>query len=1442
MVIVRLTTNNPGLTTSPEALTFTRNNWNVSQTVQAFAKHDDDYQNDHATITHNATGAGYDVRDFVSVNIDDDEPADPMMLISETTITLNENERAVYAIELNEKPSGDVIVNVASDNPDVTVDNQRITFTKLNWNASRNVTVTAANDNGGLNEVATLTHNATGGGYDQAPIETLNVFVNDDEPADPSVIILPSKALNIDENGNATYQIKLSERPEAPVTVSLRSNNSEVEYEPSFLDFTVQNWNDPQQVNLTAKGDNTIDDEQVVLTHAANGGGYNNIEADLIVNLIDLDVAGLNLPGSLTIEEGSNGQYSISLDTQPTRDVEISLTVDNDDLELTPNTLTFTPTNWSSQRTIVLDAVNDEDSNDENVVVTHTISSSDADYNGLQPVYFIVRIDDDELDNPKLIITPLTLEMSEDGSADYSVKLSAPPSGNVDLDLTVSNESKASVSPSSLSFTSQNWNVYQNVTVTALADEDGLDELIKVTNDPRGGGYDAVSNVEFPVTIRDPDPDQPRILVPSMLTIDEGETTTYTLRLSERPTENVTVTLTPDSGILVNNAALGSLIFTPENWNILHIVEITAEHDDDNSSNEINLTHTANGGGYHRSEPAVTQIVVNDDEPANPSIAVTPSTLTIKEGETKAYDVKLNEEPASNVTITLTFVQSLIRTDQPSLNFTPENWNQAQEVQITAKQDYGNEHNQTIITHTATGGGFNNVQKILSVNITDDEPQDPSIIIEPSDLTINEGETKAYNVKLNEEPASNVTINLIFEDSLIELDSSSLIFTPQNWDQTQTVQITSKQDEDNENNQTIITHQATGGGYENSQEATVNITIDDDEPQNPSIIIEPSTLTIEEGQTKNYDVKLSEKPKDDVTVTLSVADLNVTSVNGSSLTFTPENWDQVQTVQVTSKQDEDNENNQTTITHQATGGGYENSQEATVSITIDDDELTNPLLMISTEEINLEEGSSESYSVKLSETPKGDVKVTISSNRASVTVQPSILSFSVSNWDVEQNVKISIMEDDDADDDSAIIGHGVRGGGYDNVKTPSLVVNVADNDESSNVTNTTTENQPESEDPKPRIIVSDSSLDVDEGDEEEYSVKLSQAPTEEVTVRIRSSDSDVQARPRTLRFTTSDWDEYQDVEVSADHDDDTRDEDEILTHVASGGGYDDVEKEVDVEVDDDDRRSASTSSTRDTQPAAPAIQLPTFKSSTSLIDTRASNSWTNWRRGQSYTADLEDRNVILKDLTFTPIRTSLEPVAFIAKLNSRPENINQNPSADEIYGFFEIATNNAVRSNINTAKATITIERDWLESQNLDGNTLKLWAWNERTQKWQAVATSRGKGAEGTSLVSQISLASSIFAVGANENAMAALEVEGTQEVSEETTQPEKPTEQTESEKVEQEQKDQNIFAAHNLGRCNTNGMSAGSRAGYESNVVTIFSNQTNGCQERLTFVFRLHK
>ncbi|MEV8124293.1 glycoside hydrolase family 48 protein [Streptomyces sp. NPDC085944] len=68
----------------------------------------------------------------------------------------------------------------------------------------------------------------------------------------------------------------------------------------------------------------------------------------------------------------------------------------------------------------------------------------------------------------------------------------------------------------------------------------------------------------------------------------------------------------------------------------------------------------------------------------------------------------------------------------------------------------------------------------------------------------------------------------------------------------------------------------------------------------PTVVASPSQLGVQQGESGSYDVKLSEQPTANVTVTTSRASGNtgLTLTGGASLTFTPSNWDTAQEVTV----------------------------------------------------------------------------------------------------------------------------------------------------------------------------------------------------------------------------------------------------------------------------------------------------------------------------------------------------------------------------------------------------------------------------------------------------------------------------------------------------------------------------------------------------------------
>ncbi|MEU8803678.1 glycoside hydrolase family 48 protein [Spirillospora sp. NPDC048819] len=89
---------------------------------------------------------------------------------------------------------------------------------------------------------------------------------------------------------------------------------------------------------------------------------------------------------------------------------------------------------------------------------------------------------------------------------------------------------------------------------------------------------------------------------------------------------------------------------------------------------------------------------------AEASVVASPAALTVAQGATAAYGVKLTEAPSANVTVTTTRTagnSGLSVTGGGTLTFTPQNWSTAQNVEITA-----NDTGTGTATFTSTAPGY----------------------------------------------------------------------------------------------------------------------------------------------------------------------------------------------------------------------------------------------------------------------------------------------------------------------------------------------------------------------------------------------------------------------------------------------------------------------------------------------------------------------------------------------------------------------------------------------------------------------------------------------------------------------------------------------------------------------------------------------------------------
>ena len=102
---------------------------------------------------------------------------------------------------------------------------------------------------------------------------------------------------------------------------------------------------------------------------------------------------------------------------------------------------------------------------------------------------------------------------------------------------------------------------------------------------------------------------------------------------------------------------------------------------------------------------------------------------------------------------------------------------------------------------------------------------------------------------------------------------------------------------------------------------------------------------------------------------------------------------------------------------------------------------------VSASSLGVREGDDgATYTVVLDVEPTANVTITVSSDNGDVTAEPASLTFTTGNWQSAQTVTVSAGEDEDRDDELAIVSHGASGGNYDGVTVGFVTVIVTDDD------------------------------------------------------------------------------------------------------------------------------------------------------------------------------------------------------------------------------------------------------------------------------------------------------------------------------------------------------------------------------------------------------------
>ena len=239
------------------------------------------------------------------------------------------------------------------------------------------------------------------------------------------------------------------------------------------------------------------------------------------------------------------------------------------------------------QQTVTVQAAEDDDSEPGTALFTHTVAGPGA-YDGLTaPGVTATEIDNDP---PGVMVSETAVLVGEDGSASYTIVLKTLPTADVrievkrvtgDKDLTASSDTDTDTDPDSvtLTFTNSTWSMPQTVTVSAAEDEDGVAGVAVFSHNviSRGTVYHGVDAPGVRATEDDNDTIGV-IISPTALSVPEGGSATYTVRLGTKPLDgDVTVGATPDQGSDTDltvtsdtdiDAGFNSveLLFTDLNW------------------------------------------------------------------------------------------------------------------------------------------------------------------------------------------------------------------------------------------------------------------------------------------------------------------------------------------------------------------------------------------------------------------------------------------------------------------------------------------------------------------------------------------------------------------------------------------------------------------------------------------------------------------------------------------------------------------------------------------------------------------------------------------------------------------------------------------------------------------------------------------------------------
>ncbi|MCI0708668.1 MAG: hypothetical protein L0154_00755, partial [Chloroflexi bacterium] len=340
-----------------------------------------------------------------------------------------------FTFRLTSAPTADVTIPLSVGSAQCTVNVPSVVLTAVNWSTGVVATVSGVvEDVDDGNQPCNL---ISGDPTSADPVYNIltaanspdvNITITDDDVSgisltpDTNPTIPPPP--NVAEAGSRNFILTLDTIPSDPVTIPISvSDTSQCVNDMPSVMLDAGNWDTGATVQISGVPEMIQDGNQpctlITGDPTSSDPNYNALNAtdspDITFNMIDDDTVGVSVtpssspptPSPPNVAEAGSREFTVTLNTQPTDDVVIFVSVsDTSQCTVNNSLVTLTATNWDSGFVVTVSGVVEsiDDGDQPCNLITGDVLSNDPNYDALDasdtPDTNITIIDDDPIDTP----------------------------------------------------------------------------------------------------------------------------------------------------------------------------------------------------------------------------------------------------------------------------------------------------------------------------------------------------------------------------------------------------------------------------------------------------------------------------------------------------------------------------------------------------------------------------------------------------------------------------------------------------------------------------------------------------------------------------------------------------------------------------------------------------------------------------------------------------------------------------------------------------------------------------------------------------------------------------------------------------------------------------------------------------------------------------------